>query len=36
MSDQIPPPNSPELPSRSGGGGGAGDAAAPKEIILAR
>jgi uncharacterized RDD family membrane protein YckC len=36
MSDQIPPPNSPELPSRSGGGAGAGDAAAPKEIILAR
>src|SRR5215208_3767107 len=36
MSDQIPPPNSPEPPSRSGGGAGAGDAAAPKEIILAR
>jgi uncharacterized RDD family membrane protein YckC len=34
MSDQVPPPNSPEPPSRSGGG--AGDAAAPKEIILAR
>ena len=35
MSNQVPPPNSPEQPSGSGGAG-AGDTAAPKEILLAR
>jgi uncharacterized RDD family membrane protein YckC len=35
MSNQVPPPNSPEHPSGSGGAGG-GDTAAPKEILLAR
>jgi uncharacterized RDD family membrane protein YckC len=34
MSNQIPPPNSPGQPSRSGGGGS--DTAAPKQILLAR
>jgi uncharacterized RDD family membrane protein YckC len=34
MSNQVPPPNSPEQPSSSGGRGG--DTAAPKEILLAR
>src|SRR6266511_2184038 len=33
MSDQVPPPNSPGQPSSSGS---AGDAASPKEIVLAR
>jgi hypothetical protein len=36
MSNQVPPPNSPEHPSGSGGGGGGADTAAPKEILLAR
>ena len=35
MSNQVPPPNSPEQPSGSGGAG-AGDTASPKEILLAR
>lgn len=34
-SNQVPPPNSPEQPSGSGGAG-SGDTAAPKEILLAR
>jgi uncharacterized RDD family membrane protein YckC len=33
MSNQIPPPNSPEQPSSTGGGS---DTGAPKEILLAR
>jgi hypothetical protein len=36
MSNQVPPPNSPEQPSSSSGGAGVGDTAAPKEILLAR
>jgi uncharacterized RDD family membrane protein YckC len=36
MSNQIPPPNSPEQPSSTGGIGGGSDTVAPKEILLAR